>query len=80
MARAMRFYREQLKASPKAIDYFKGRGVSGEIAARFGLGYAPDAWQGLEQVFPDYSDPPWSNAAWSSSMTKAVATTVSATG
>ena len=56
MARAARFYREQLKASPKAIDYFKGRGVSGEIAARFGLGYAPDAWQGLEQVFPDYSD------------------------
>ena len=57
MARAARFYREQLKGSPKAVDYLKGRGLSGEIAARFGLGYAPDGWQGLEQVFPDYNDP-----------------------
>jgi DNA primase len=57
MARAMKFYREQLKASPKAIDYLKKRGLTGEIAARFGLGYAPDEWQGLEQVFPDYKDP-----------------------
>jgi len=56
MARAMLFYREQLKTSPKAIDYLKGRGLSGEIAARFGLGYAPDGWQGLQQVFPDYND------------------------
>ena len=56
MARAMMFYREQLKASPKAIDYFKGRGLTGEIAAKFGLGYAPDGWQGLQQVFPDYND------------------------
>jgi DNA primase len=56
MARAARFYREQLKASPKAIEYLKGRGLSGEIAARFGLGYAPDDWQGLQRVFPDYGD------------------------
>ncbi|MCF8150661.1 MAG: DNA primase [Burkholderiaceae bacterium] len=57
MALAMRFYREQLKISPKAVDYFKNRGVSGEIAARFALGYAPDDWQGLQKVFPDYNDP-----------------------
>ena len=57
MAQAARFYREQLKASPRAIDYLKGRGLSGEIAARFGIGYAPDGWQGLEQVFPNYADP-----------------------
>jgi DNA primase len=56
MARAARFYKEQLKGSPKAIDYLKGRGLTGEIAARFGLGYAPDEWQGLQKVFPDYSD------------------------
>ncbi len=56
MARATKFYRDQLKQSPKAIDYLKGRGLSGEIAARFGLGYAPDDWQGLQQVFPDYED------------------------
>jgi DNA primase len=56
MARAMAFYREQLKASPKAIEYLKGRGVSGEIAARFGLGYAPEEWQGLERVYINYAD------------------------
>lgn len=57
MAQAARFYREQLKSSPKAIEYLKGRGLSGEIAARFGIGYAPDGWQGLEKVFPNYADP-----------------------
>ena len=56
MARAAKFYREQLKASPKAIDYLRGRGLTGEIAARFGLGYAPDGWQGLAAIFPDYQD------------------------
>ncbi|MCX7176370.1 MAG: DNA primase [Proteobacteria bacterium] len=54
MGRAAKFYREQLKASPRAVDYLKHRGLSGEIAARFGLGYAPDGWQNLDQVFPDY--------------------------
>ena len=56
MARAARFYKDQLKLSPKAIDYLKGRGLTGEIAARFSLGYAPDDWQGLQKVFPDYND------------------------
>ena len=56
MARATKFYRDQLKQSPKAIDYLKGRGLSGEIASRFGMGYAPDDWQGLQQVFPNYDD------------------------
>ena len=56
MARAARFYKDQLKLSAKAIDYLKGRGLTGEIAARFGLGYAPDDWQGLQKVFPDYND------------------------
>ncbi|MBK6632147.1 MAG: DNA primase [Betaproteobacteria bacterium] len=56
MSRAAKFYKDQLKASPHAIDYLKGRGLTGEIAARFGLGYAPDGWQGLAAVFPDYSD------------------------
>jgi DNA primase len=57
MLRAARYYKEQLKASPKAIDYLKGRGLTGEVAAKFGLGYAPDDWQGLQKVFPDYNDP-----------------------
>lgn len=54
MARAARYYKDQLKTSPKAIDYLKGRGLTGEIAARFGLGYAPEGWQALENVFDDY--------------------------
>jgi DNA primase len=56
MEQACDFYREQLKTSPRAIDYLKRRGLTGKIAARFGIGYAPDGWQNLERVFPDYSD------------------------
>ncbi len=55
MGQAARFYKEQLKASPKAIEYLKGRGLTGEIAARYGLGYAPDEWQGLQRIFEDYA-------------------------
>ena len=50
-------YRKQLKSSPQAIAYFKNRGLSGEIARQFGLGYAPDGWRSLASVFPDYLDP-----------------------
>jgi DNA primase len=57
MALAARFYKDQLKASPVAIDYLKGRGLTGEVAARYGLGYAPEEWQGLQRVFDDYSSP-----------------------
>ena len=57
MARAAKYYYEQLKRSEKAIDYLKRRGLSGEIAQRFGIGYAPDNWQGLEAAFDDYSRP-----------------------
>ena len=49
-------YIKALRNSPKAIDYFKGRGVSGEIAKTFGLGYAPEGWRSLASVFPDYGD------------------------
>jgi DNA primase len=50
-------YRKHLKNSPRAIAYFKGRGVSGEIARQFGLGYAPEGWRSLASVFPEYDDP-----------------------
>ena len=55
MARAAQYYKEQLKRSPKAIEYCKKRGLTGEIAARYGMGYAPDGWQNLQAVFPDYN-------------------------
>lgn len=55
MAQAARFYKEQLKRSPVAVDYLKGRGLTGEIAARYGLGYAPEGWQSLQAAFADYN-------------------------
>ncbi len=56
LLQAAQFYTSQLKAAPQAIDYLKRRGLSGEIAKRFGIGYAPDGWQNLEQVYPDYAN------------------------
>jgi DNA primase len=55
MSPAADWYKQQLKQNTRAIDYLKGRGLSGEIAKRFNLGYAPESWQGLEAVFGSYS-------------------------
>ncbi|MFT5758415.1 MAG: DNA primase [Alteromonadaceae bacterium] len=54
MEQISRFYQQQLKvASDKdtAIDYLKGRGLSGEIVKQFGIGYISDAWDGMMSVF-----------------------------
>ncbi len=56
MQTACDFYRKQLRGAPNAIQYLKKRGLTGEIALRFGLGYAPDGWQNLETAFPNYRD------------------------
>ena len=50
-------YRKQLKKSPKAVSYLKGRGLSGEVAKQYGLGYAPEGWRSLASVFPHYEEP-----------------------
>ncbi len=57
LEKASDHYRQQLKASPRAIDYLKGRGLTGDIALRFGLGYAPEGWRTLASAFPRYDDP-----------------------
>ena len=57
LARAGDHYRKELRTSPRAIDYLKRRGLTGEIAARFGLGYAPEGWRSLASAFPRYDDP-----------------------
>ena len=57
LAKAAAHYREALKTTPRAVDYLKQRGVSGVIAARFGLGYAADSWRGLASAFASYDDP-----------------------
>lgn len=56
MQSATRYYRDQLKLSSPAIDYLKRRGLSGEIALRFGIGYSPEGWQNLGSVFANYQD------------------------
>lgn len=56
LLRAAKFYRAALKEAPAAIEYLRSRGLTGTIAARFGIGYAPDEWQPLSKVFPDYQD------------------------
>jgi DNA primase len=58
LQRATHYYRDELKRSEAAIAYLKKRGLSGEIAARFGIGYAPGGWQNLATVFPDYQAKP----------------------
>ena len=50
-------YKRGLKDSQKAIDYLKSRGLSGQVAKQFGLGYAPEGWRSLASIFPSYDDP-----------------------
>ena len=47
------FYRSQLKNAPEAIEYLKERGLDGETAKRFGIGFIPDGWDTLQQHFPN---------------------------
>ena len=47
------FYQSQLKQSQLAIDYLKARGLSGDTAKRFAIGYIPDGWDTLQQHFPN---------------------------
>ena len=56
MSSAADWYRQQLKGNTRAVEYLKGRGLTGEIAKRYALGYAPDGWQGLEAVFGSYTN------------------------
>ena len=56
MSAAADWYRQQLKGNTRAVEYLKGRGLTGEIAKRYALGYTPDGWQGLEAVFGSYAN------------------------
>ncbi len=47
LADADHFYQRQLRDAPEAVAYLKERGLSGQTAARFGLGYAPAGWRHL---------------------------------
>ena len=47
------FFQTSLRDSPEAIDYLKARGLSGEIAKRYGIGFAPDGWDALTKAIPN---------------------------
>lgn len=56
MEQCARFYKDALREDPraaKAVDYLKGRGLSGVIARDFGLGYAPPGWDSLIKALAD---------------------------
>jgi DNA primase len=54
LQRAAQYYKAELKRSERAIAYLKSRGLTGDIAARFHLGYAPAGWQNLNAAFENY--------------------------
>jgi DNA primase len=56
LQQAANYYKAELKKSPRAIEYLKGRGLSGQIAAKFQIGYAPAGWQNLQSVFANYEN------------------------
>ena len=53
-AQAAAFYTRELAANEAAKGYLKKRGLSDEVAAHYGLGYAPDSWRPLAQSFAPY--------------------------
>lgn len=52
---AARFYQKQLPHWPPALAYTEQRGLSAEVMATYGIGYAPEGWRNLASVFPDYN-------------------------
>ena len=51
MKAAADYYCASLRTNTCTIEYLKRRGITGETAARFALGYSPDSWQPLKDVF-----------------------------
>ncbi|MCB1777322.1 MAG: DNA primase [Candidatus Competibacteraceae bacterium] len=53
LAQADRYFRQQLREHPtrqRAVDYLRQRGLTGQIAGVFGIGYAPPGWDALSQI------------------------------
>jgi DNA primase len=48
MEQSAEFYQAQLKQNQPAIDYLKNRGISGQTAKTFGIGYAPPGWNNIK--------------------------------
>ncbi|MFT7653293.1 MAG: DNA primase [Limisphaerales bacterium] len=56
LGQAERFYRNALRDAPLAIEYLKNRGLTGEVARDFGIGFAPDGWQNLQDGIAGVSE------------------------
>jgi len=56
MARAARFFEQNLADNPRARRYLEQRGVDGPTSAKFALGYAPDSWNALLNRFGTQDD------------------------
>ena len=57
LEKASTAYCQHLSSAQHAIAYLQRRGVSSDVANRYGLGYAPEGWHGLSSVFAQYDDP-----------------------
>ncbi len=57
LERAQQHFALKLKETPRAVDYLKGRGLTGQIAKQFALGYAPPGWRNLASAYARYDDP-----------------------
>ncbi|WP_265449736.1 DNA primase, partial [Aeromonas salmonicida] len=51
MNQIARFYESNLKSAPLAVEYLKGRGLTGEVVKRFNIGYAPADWDQVRRRF-----------------------------
>jgi DNA primase len=51
MARAARFFEQNLADNARAQEYVRSRGIDAKTSARFALGYAPDSWDALRNRF-----------------------------
>ncbi|WP_279486083.1 DNA primase [Aeromonas veronii] len=51
MNQISRFYESNLKSAPHAVEYLKGRGLTGEVVKRFNIGYAPSDWDQVRRRF-----------------------------
>ncbi|MFM5166688.1 DNA primase [Aeromonas veronii] len=51
MHQIARFYESNLKSAPHAVEYLKGRGLTGEVVKRFNIGYAPSDWDQVRRRF-----------------------------
>ncbi|MEM7219786.1 MAG: DNA primase [Pseudomonadota bacterium] len=47
LEKASSYFQKQLRVHQPAIDYLRGRGLTGIVARDFGLGYAPEAWDSM---------------------------------